>query len=178
MAGDHICRCNPAFWSYISTSDFFSNRRRTAVGHGTNGVRWVAHYIDDFITMGALGSEECASNSLLMHMACDQMGLPVEPDKDEGPASTLSFLGIELDSVAMEIRLPPEKLTRLREEIATWRARKKCKKITSLTNRPTISCGQSGPVKEIISPHTNRSIHDPHAFRALRTPQPLGQVRY
>ena len=69
------------------------------------GVRWVAHYIDDFITMGALGSEECASNSLLMHMACDQMGLPVEPDKDEGPASTLSFLGIELDSVAMEIRL-------------------------------------------------------------------------
>ena len=92
------------------------------------GVRWVAHYIDDFITMGALGSEECASNSLLMHMACDQMGLPVEPDKDEGPASTLSFLGIELDSVAMEIRLPPEKLTRLREEIATWRARKKCKK--------------------------------------------------
>ena len=78
--------------------------------------------------MGALGSEECASNSLLMHMACDQMGLPVEPDKDEGPASTLSFLGIELDSVAMEIRLPPEKLTRLREEIATWRDRKKCKK--------------------------------------------------
>ena len=60
------------------------------------GVRWVAHYIDDFITMGAPGSEECVSISLLMHMACAQMGLPVEPDKDEGPASTLSFLGIEL----------------------------------------------------------------------------------
>ena len=59
------------------------------------GVRWVAHYIADFITMGAPGSEECASNSLLMHMACAQMDLPVESDKDEGPAS---FLGIELDS--------------------------------------------------------------------------------
>ena len=63
-----------------------------------------------------------------MHMACTQMGLPVQPDKDEGPASTLSFLGIELDSVAMEIRLPPEKLTHLQEEIAAWRACKKCKK--------------------------------------------------
>ena len=45
------------------------------------GVQWVAHYINDFITMGGPDSEECASNSLLMHMACAQMGLPVEPDK-------------------------------------------------------------------------------------------------
>ena len=32
------------------------------------GVRWVAHYMDNIITMGATGSEECASNFLLMHL--------------------------------------------------------------------------------------------------------------
>ena len=31
--------------------------------------------------------------------------MPVEPEKDEGPASTISFLGLELDSMAMEVRL-------------------------------------------------------------------------
>ena len=158
----------------MSTSDFLSAITDTLQWVIERmGVRWVAHYIDNFITIGAPGSEECASNFLLIHMACDQMGLSVEPDKDEDPASTLSFLGIELD---LEICLSPEKLTRLREEIATWRA---CKKMpeerTSFTNRPTISCVQSGPVREIISLQTNRSIHDP---QAIRMPQPCGQVRY
>ena len=92
------------------------------------GVDWVAHYIDDFITMGAPGSNACAANAVLMHEACDQMGLPVEPEKDEGPATALPFLGIELDSMAMEMRLPSEKLTRLRKELAGWKARKTCKK--------------------------------------------------
>lgn len=92
------------------------------------GVQWVAHYIDDFITMGAASLGQCATNFTLMHAACVQMGLPVEPDKNKGPTTALTFLGIELDSVAMEMRLPPEKLTRLQEELVVWRARKKCKK--------------------------------------------------
>ncbi len=36
--------------------------------------------------------------------------------KTEGPATTLVFLGIELDSVAMEIRLPREKLEQLKRD--------------------------------------------------------------
>jgi hypothetical protein len=92
------------------------------------GVEWVAHYIDDFITMGAPGSNECEINSAMMHAACERMGLPVEPEKDEGPATRLQFLGIELDSMAMELRLPPEKLTHLQKELTTWKTRKACKK--------------------------------------------------
>ena len=92
------------------------------------GIEWVAHYIDDFITMGAPGSNECAMNSATMHAACDRMGMPVEPEKDEGPATSLPFLGIKLDSVAMEIQLPLEKLAHLRKELTTWKSRKACKK--------------------------------------------------
>ena len=92
------------------------------------GIEWVAHYIDDFITMGAPSSNKCTMNSATMHEACERMGLPVEPEKDEGPATRLPFLGIELDSMAMEIRLPPEKLAHLRKELTTWKTRKACKK--------------------------------------------------
>ena len=95
---------------------------------GRDGAQWVAHYIDDFITVGAPGTDECASNFAVMHAACERLGLPAEPEKDEGPATTISFLGIELDTIALECRLPAEKLARLREELVKWREKKNCKK--------------------------------------------------
>ncbi len=62
------------------------------------GVEWVAHYIDDFITLGAADSTESEHNATIMHEACARVGLPVGPEKDEGPTTALSFVGIELDS--------------------------------------------------------------------------------
>lgn len=57
---------------------------------------------------------------VLMHKLCEELGLPAEPDKDEGPAASISFLGMELDSIAMEIRLPHEKLSRMRSKLSSW----------------------------------------------------------
>ncbi len=33
-------------------------------------------------------------------------GLPVEPEKDEGPATKIGVLGLELDSDVLEVRSP------------------------------------------------------------------------
>ena len=92
------------------------------------GVAHVDHYIDDFVTLGPPGSPECARNAATMHEVAETLGLPPEPEKDEGPATTISFLGMELDSAALEVRLPPEKLHRMRAELARWRGRKACRK--------------------------------------------------
>ena len=54
--------------------------------------------------------------------------MPVEPEKDEGPATLISFLGLELDSVAMGLRLPHDKLKNLRALLGSWSGRKACKK--------------------------------------------------
>ena len=86
------------------------------------------NYIDDFITAGAPNTHECAQNAVIMYETCDELGLQAEPEKDEGPATIISFLGLELDTVALEIRLPAEKLDRLREELHRWRERKACRK--------------------------------------------------
>ena len=71
-----------------------------------------------------------------------EVAMPVEPEKDEGPASTISFLGLELDSMAMEVRLPQEKLRKLKTILGTWRGRKACRKrdILSLIGSLTHAC--------------------------------------
>ncbi len=61
-------------------------------------------YVDDFITVGAPGASECMRNIQAMQVTCKAANMPVEPEKNEGPATVISFLGLELDSVRREIR--------------------------------------------------------------------------
>ena len=44
---------------------------------------------------------------------CKQLGLPLHPEKLEGPATRLTILGIELDSETLQARLPVERRDRI-----------------------------------------------------------------
>ena len=92
------------------------------------GVNHIFHYADDFITVGRPGSEECSNNVAIMRDTCTITGTPVEDEKFEGPAPVLPFLGIELDTIKLEIRLPVDKLQRLQQQTKEWRGRKQGKK--------------------------------------------------
>ena len=92
------------------------------------GVTWVAHYLDDFATVGPPRSEICSHNLQTMHSVCGELGVPLAEDKVEGPATCLVFLGIEVDTQAGVLRLPVEKLSRIREALAWWSARKTCRR--------------------------------------------------
>ena len=87
------------------------------------GATWVRHYVDDFITVRP-NVEECARNAEVMHKTCEEANIPVEPEKDEGPARVITFLGLQLDTVKMEVRLPQEKLEKLKELVANWKGQK------------------------------------------------------
>ena len=86
------------------------------------------HYLDDFITIGPPNSSVCQSNLSVIICTCSDTGTPVEEWKTEGPSSTIKFLGMELDSEALEIRLPEDKLEKLRSLLADWKGRKAGKK--------------------------------------------------
>ena len=43
-----------------------------------------------------------------------------------GPSTCITFLGIQIDTEAFELRLPTEKLTRLQELVQSWFGRKAC----------------------------------------------------
>ena len=92
------------------------------------GIQFLFHYLDDFITIGRPRSPECAQNLHIMEQCCSLTGTPLEREKIEGPATCLPILGIELDTMLMQIRLPDVKLQNLRKLTGEWKGRKAGKK--------------------------------------------------
>ena len=78
--------------------------------------------------MGRAESDECQVNMALMHQTCQEAGLPLEPSKTQGPCPILTFLGIELDTISMEMRLLQDKLRKTLDSLIQWRGRKACRK--------------------------------------------------
>ena len=72
------------------------------------------HYLDDFITVGPPESSQCAHNLSTALAVCKRLGLPFHPGKWVEPSTSLTVLGIELDSVNQVARLPAEKLSALK----------------------------------------------------------------
>ena len=92
------------------------------------GISFVIHYLDDFLTVGPPSSDTCQRNLDILMQLCDDLGVPLALEKVEGPSTTISFLGIQLDMVRMEIRLPEEKLSRIKETLSAWLQKKKATK--------------------------------------------------
>ena len=92
------------------------------------GVRHLFHYLDDFITVGPPHSNACQHNLEAINSTCQRLGVPIEPEKFEGPATGITFLGMELDTVKRIIRLPEDKLIRLRTLLSDWSGRKAVRK--------------------------------------------------
>ena len=92
------------------------------------GATHIFHYVDDFVIVGPPGSPKCASDLELLLQSCADLGVVVAEEKTEGPATYLTVLGIEIDTVAMELRLPQDKLSRLSEALRSWRGRRSGKR--------------------------------------------------
>ena len=88
------------------------------------GVKYIFHYIDNFIIVGPPGDSQCEEGLLALQQTAHNLGVVLAEDKTEGPATQLTILGIEVDSVAMTLCLPTEKLQRLRTLLAEWQGRK------------------------------------------------------
>ena len=71
-------------------------------------------------------SGECQQSLDHVLSLFNKLGIPLAPDKLEGPSTTLTFLGIEIDTVAMEIRLPVAKLQALQVTIQSWLGKQAC----------------------------------------------------
>ena len=88
------------------------------------GLQWLIHYLDDYLMVGTPDSHSCGEHLQCFLRVCMHLGFPVAMDKVDGPATVLSFLGLELDSVLQQICLPPEKLREILEELTKWQKKK------------------------------------------------------
>lgn len=88
------------------------------------GVRFLLHYLDDLLFFGAPSSPEAAQAKHSATQTFAHLGVPIADRKTEGPSTCLVFLGILVDTMAMQLRLPLDKLDRLREMVTGWTTRK------------------------------------------------------
>ena len=91
-------------------------------------MSYLLHYLDDFLTIGRPLTSECHHNLTIMKQVCQLLKVPLAIEKVEGPSTCLEFLGILLDTVRMETRLPDDKLARLKAEVVSWLDKRKATK--------------------------------------------------
>lgn len=105
-------------------------------------VQSVLHYLDDFLFVGPRGSRVCSVLLRTMERISLGFGVPLAPDKTEGPVTVIRFLGIEIDSVLMECRLPADKLSDLKLVVCRARGVKKLRlrELQSLLGKLQFAC--------------------------------------
>ena len=70
-----------------------------------HGIPWSLHYLDDYIIV-TRDRKEAELQKSTLQTVFDSLGVPLELSKLEGPSTCLAFLGIEVDSGSLQIRLP------------------------------------------------------------------------
>ena len=86
-------------------------------------INHIIHLLDDFL-ISAKSESLCQDQLNLFLELCSYLGIPIAPEKTCGPATTLCFAGIELDSVSFEARLPLDKIDKCLSLIANFLTRK------------------------------------------------------
>ena len=87
------------------------------------GVRWLLHYLDDFLLFGALGTLEVVSAAVLAMEALANAGIPVAARRS---IHSCDFLGYHGGHCPVSTKAPPEKVTRLTTLVEEWSRRCSC----------------------------------------------------
>ena len=99
------CRTFEQFSTFLE----FAVKRRMKSGS-------LLHYLDDFLGGDKTHSACKALMQVFRHCMAD-LGVPLAEDKSEGPVEVLCFLGLELDSIEMVVRIPKAKILEIIEKI-------------------------------------------------------------
>ena len=84
------------------------------------GVKFLIHYLNDFLIFCSPFSEE---GRLFRHTSLEvlaDLNVPVAIPKLEGPSTSITFLGILVDTERLELRLPLEKFSL----VSSWLSRR------------------------------------------------------
>lgn len=99
------------------------------------------HYLDDFL--GAdITFESCSEAFQIFKTTMSELGVPLAEEKTEGPTEVLTFLGLELDSNNMTVKVPGVKIQEVVLKIEEILSHKKTtlKKMQSLIGVLNFCC--------------------------------------
>ena len=85
------------------------------------------NYLDDFLVMGS-SYKNCRAAQLFLHKTLRALGFYISYNKVRSPSQVQLYLGVELDSLEMQLRLPEEKLDKLKIELQFFAGRRRATK--------------------------------------------------
>lgn len=103
----------------------FSTFLEWAVKTASAGTPNLDHYLDDFFFAGRSGTDECSTLMQNFTDICRELGVPLAVDKTVGPTTVLTFLGLEIDSIQRQVRIPADKIHSLKQKLLMVQSRKK-----------------------------------------------------
>ena len=151
------------------------------VGVGCEGeIRRDGNVIDDFLLL-AHSVEQCHHDIMAYVSLCKQIGVPLAPSKTVGPSSSIPFLGIILDAVHMEARLPDDKLEKARSLLLAFQSKQKVtiKELQSLIGVLNVACSVVVPGRAFLRQliYLTMGVHKPHIRLTRETKLNLGVWR-
>lgn len=122
-------------WELFATFLEFAIARQSSVGR-------LIHYLDDYLFGGKKGTNHCAFIMSIFHEKMALLGVPISEDKTVGPTTSLCFLGLDIDSVEMVVRIPASKIEEIVQKINNILSQKKCtlKQMQSLIGSLNFAC--------------------------------------
>jgi hypothetical protein len=95
----------------------------------------IEHYADDFLFAGRADSSECTNLMSNFSSLCQELGVPLAVEKTIGPSCVITFLGLEIDTLEIVIKIPPPKLSEVQQKLIETLNKKKItlKDLQSLT---------------------------------------------
>lgn len=118
-------RSSPKLFDYLSQAVCW-------IATENYNVSCVLHLLDDFLCIdppGYMADRTMAIMAMIFH----RLGVPLATHKTVGPTTKLEYLGIELDTIEMQARLPSAKIIRIKEVISL------CRNKSSITKRQLLS---------------------------------------
>lgn len=96
------------------------------------GIETLLYLLDDFLTIDH--PQHMADRTMaIMTMLFARLGIPLSPLKTLGPTTCLDYLGVTLNTLTMQARLPEDKIDRIRNLLTQFI------KIKSVTKRELLS---------------------------------------
>jgi hypothetical protein len=161
------CAISCALFEKFSTFVEWCVRRAAADRLSNESEHFLCHYVDDYLFAASAGTDRCDKILDIFHIVCQDLGVPIAVDKTVYPTEVLVFLGLELDTINMVVRIPLEKIQELKELIASISSAVKIKlaKLQSLIGSLNFACRAIVPGRAF-----SRRLID--ATRGVTNPQP------
>ena len=128
----------------------------------------MVHVLDDFLFL-APAEDICKGQLKAFLSLCTRVGVPMSQEKTERPAQVMTFLGIEIDTVLRELRLPRDKVEAWCELVDSFlcRAKVSLRELQSLIGKLQFACCVIVPGRAFLRRLIDRTIGTTSPFHKI-----------